>query len=138
MRSFLLILLALILPVMACGQSAPGEPWMVIYRKGLVIASIDTARVTRVGEGVQLWVRLDSTPDDVPGEPGKTFTRMESLQRIDCAAGTVHQERMRVLDAAGAQVAEYVEDTRWNRMSEHPMSDVYSALCEWLSRRPER
>jgi hypothetical protein len=138
MRRYPLSFLALILPSVACGQAEPDEPWMVVHRSGLVIMSIDTARITRVGEDVQLWVRLDSTPEDVPGEPGKTYTRVESLQRISCAAGTVHQERMRVLHAAGAQVAEYVEDTRWNTMSEHPMRQVYSALCEWLSRRPAR
>lgn len=137
MRSSVLLLLSFVLPAAACGQSAPPEPWMVIYRGGELIGSVDTTRITRAGQGVQLWLRLDSTPAEVPGEPGKTFTRAESLQRIDCTAGRVNQERMRVFDAGGAMVAEYVEDTRWNTMSEHPLGDsVYRELCAWLSRRP--
>lgn len=112
---------------------------MVVNRAGEVITSVDTARITRAGQGVQLWLRFDSTPGEVPGKPGKTYTRVESLQRIECVAGTVNQERMRVFDAAGTLVAESVEDTRWNTMSEHPMGEmVYAPLCAWLSRRPAR
>jgi hypothetical protein len=138
MRGSPFILLALILPVAACGQSSPPAPWVEFYRRGEVVASVDTSRIVRPGQGVVVWLRMDYlTPEEVPGERGKMFNRVDMLDRIDCGAGTVTNMRMRTWDPEGRMLADEAAQTRWNTISEHPLgqSGIYPALCERLSRR---
>lgn len=137
MRSLYLVLAFLIVPAAACGQRAPAEPWVVFYQRGQVIASVDTSRMGRAGSGHELWLRFDASPNQVPGEPEKTYTHSEILQRLDCAADSVNSYRLLMWDPAGTLVDEVTTESGWRKMSEHPLgqSGIYPALCRWLARR---
>lgn len=139
MRSVPFILVALFLPLMACGQSAPPAPWIVYYQGGEVIASVDTSRIARAERGLELWLRFDTTPSQMPDEPGQTYTRTEVLQHVDCAGDRVDSKRMRLFDREGKLISDEATQTRWNTISTHPWSETfYPALCEWLARRESR
>ncbi|HEX2078597.1 MAG TPA: surface-adhesin E family protein [Longimicrobium sp.] len=137
MRHLAIILSALLLPVAACGQRAPTEPWVLLYRATESVVWVDSSRIARGAQGTEVWVRVDyTTPERVPGDPGRMFSRVEILHRIDCAAGTVSDLRMRLSDPEGRLLSDEPAETRWNTIREHPLGQtIFPRLCAWLSRR---
>lgn len=123
------------LPISACAaqDAAPADgSWMPLGRGPGALVLLDTSRIGREGTARLVWLRFDSQqPSPVPGQPGKTYTRMEVRQRIDCATRKVRDLAMVLKDSTDAVVNETLDPaTRWNTFDTHPLgSTVLPTLC---------
>jgi hypothetical protein len=146
MRNVSFVLLALLLPASlattACAaqdrEAAAGENgWIPLGTAPGATVWLDASRVELSGTEHTVWLRFNyREPDPVPGEPGKQFWGIRSQHRLGCAARTVTDLQMFLLDREGKQLEdEPLEGGRWKTFADHPFgTDVFPMACQWLQR----
>jgi hypothetical protein len=72
----------------------------------------------------------------VQWDRSKRFSRIEMRERLDCAAGTVVDLHMRLLDAAGTRlVAEPSVGIGTRTLAQHPLGGLMRVTCNVLEAR---
>jgi hypothetical protein len=126
-------LLAFAVPACSAQSSAPNDEWVMVHRGREARVFMDTSRVVASGPQRTVWLRTRyETPEPMPDDAGKVFWGVETGHRLNCAARTVTDLEMSLLDSAGATI-ETGPGTRWKTFDEHPFGEyIFPAVCRRL------
>ncbi|MDB4948407.1 MAG: hypothetical protein JWM27_1056 [Gemmatimonadetes bacterium] len=127
----------------ACApRHADRPPWVTFVSNARIAVLADTSRIVRAGNVRDVWLRFEySEPQPAPSG-GDSFTRMELLEGVNCAARQAHEREMRIYDAAGNPVGPPRISTQlglpgWRRFEAHPMGvALFDPLCDRLAHMP--
>jgi hypothetical protein len=128
--------------IVACAPPAPLQarftsPWSHFLDGDGLAAGFDTARVARLGDTSDVWIRFQyAEPQSLPGGQSPPYTAMEVEHAVDCTTGSTSLRRLIARNAAGDTVAHStIEAPRWVTFADAGYGErVFAELCRALPR----